>query len=218
MKQTFLVLALVLAGLGWAQEGSDPGSGGTGVSIVQESGLVTIASKGLDVRNVLFDLFSQSKKSFVLEPNIHFVLYLALSGVQFDEALEIVCHTASLKYELNNGIYYISVKKDGTVETPVKPKIEAAPKPLGKLSDKDLFDKMVTTRLPKADIRDVFAEFSKQSGIQIEVDKGVPAYKVDAFLVNTSLKYALEVITRSAGLACVRTENRTLRIENKPKA
>src|SRR4026207_563488 len=111
MKQTLLVIALAFAGFGWAQEGTKTDPGDTGVSIVQESGLVTIASKGTDVRNVLFDLFSQSKKSFVLEPNTHFVLYLALSGVQFDEALEIVCHTASLKYEINNDIYYISQGK-----------------------------------------------------------------------------------------------------------
>lgn len=217
MKQTLLVIALAIAGLGWAQEGTKTEPDDSGVSIVQESGLVTIASKGSDVRNVLFDLFSQSKKSFVLEPNIHFVLYLALTGVQFDEALEIVCHTASLKYEVSNDIYYISQGKQSEVKVPAKPKPEISPKPLGKLTDKDLFEKKVTTRLPKADLRDVFSEFTKQTGIMIEVDKSVPAYKVDAYLVNTSLKYAIEVITRSAGLVCVRTDNKTLRIENKPK-
>ena len=172
---------------------------------------VSIASRGADIRGVLFDLFSQSKKSFVLEPNTRFVLYLALTDVGFDEALEIICHTANFKYEINSGIYYIS---QATKETTVKPKPETAPTPLGKISDKDLTSK-ITTRLSRADIRRVFQEFQSQSGVIIEVDKRVPDYKIDAFLVSTSLKYSLDVITRAAGLIWVKTDNKSILIQPK---
>lgn len=212
MKKTLAILALLVCSLtpAFAQESSP--EDGKDVQISQDSGVVTISSKGQDVRNVLFDLFSQSKKSFVLEPNVRFVLYLALSGVQFDEALEIVCHTAGLKYELTNGIYYVS---KGETAPAVKPVPEVEPKPKGKVPDTDLLKK-VTTRMAKTDIRAVFAEFSKQTEVQIEVDKKVPAYKVDAYLIGTSLKYALDVVTRAAGLEIVKTDNMTLLI--KPKA
>lgn len=205
MKKTLLAICLLLSSFSFAQD----------VQVTPESGLVTISSKGTDVRTVLFDLFSQAKKNFVLEPNARFVLYLALAGVPFDEALEIVCHSANLKYEIVNDIYYIS-KEDPASNA--KPAPVAAPvKSLGKLSDADL-QKSVTTRLSKADIRDVFAEFSTQTGVTIEVDKKVPGYKVDAFLVKTSLKYALDVVTKAAGLTYTRTDNKSLKIEVKPKA
>ena len=60
--------------------------------------------------------------------------------------------------------------------------------------------KRVTTRLPKADLRAVFAAFSTQTGIGITVDESVPRYRVDAYLKATSLKYALNEVTRAAGL------------------
>ncbi len=203
-----LGLAFSLAAPVLAQDKPDEASGNVTVT----SNQVTIASNGKDIRGILFDLFTQAKKSFVLEPNTHFVLYLALTGVEFDEALEIVCHTAGLKYELNNGIYFLS--KDATQPAVVKPEIKAEPKPLGQVTEREL-QKKLTTRLSKTDIREVFAEFARQSGIAIEVDKKVPAYKVDAFLIDTSLKYALDVVTRATGLEYVKTENRTLLIKLK---
>lgn len=211
MKKTLALIAVLIVSLVPAFAQDTPSNDGQEVQIASESGVVTIASKGQDVRNVLFDLFTQSKKSFVLEPNVRFVLYLALSGVQFDEALEIVCHTAGLKYEVTNGIYYLS---KGDVASAVKPVPEVAPKPKGKVSDQDLLKK-VTTRMAKSDIRVVFAEFAKQTDVVIEVDKKVPAYKVDAFLIGTSLKYALDVVTRAAGLEVERTDNMTLLIKVK---
>src|SRR5262245_25895291 len=69
---------------------------------------VSISAQGADVRTVLGDLFTQADKSYVIAPNIHFQLHLALKDMEFEEALNIVCKTASLKYELQNGIYYIS--------------------------------------------------------------------------------------------------------------
>lgn len=208
MKPILLLIGLLASTLAFGQDE---------VKIAPEGGHVTVSSKGQDVRSVLFDLFSQAKKNFVLEPNTRFVLYLALAGVPFDEALEIICHSAGLKYELTNDIYYISKIDVASFTKPTNPAPVTVPKVLGKLTDQDL-QKTVTTKLSRADIRQVFTEFSSQSGVTIEVDKKVPAYKVDAFLVKTSLKYALDVVTKAAGLTIVRTDNKTLRIELKAKA
>jgi len=63
-----------------------------------------------------------------------------------------------------------------------------------------LLKKRIKTHLSKADIRAVFTAFSEQSGAKIQLDPTVPAYKLDAYLNNTSLKYALDTITKMAKL------------------
>lgn len=211
-----LVVGASLATISWGQEPPEtpPGGGSEKVASdvgMNEGGIVTISSKGQDVRSVLFDLFEKGKKNFVFLPNMHWPLYLALSGVEFDEALEIVLNTTQLDYTLQNGIYFIDRKKksvvkpavpvsDGgeiTIETPDDPSVTEVK---GFLTDKDLRSKILTTRMPMAPIRDVFAEYSKQTGVPIVVDKAVPEYKIDSFLIRTSLKFALDTVCRSAGL------------------
>jgi hypothetical protein len=213
MKLSLILAAVLFSSFGWSQE--DPaGSSKDDLHVSQASGEVSITSRGNDVRTVLFDLFTQAKKNFVLEPNIHFALYLALTGVEFDEALAVVCSTADLKYELNNGIYFISKLPERAVGSAKPIETPVAPKPLGKLADRDLA-KRVTTKLSKADIRAVFTELQAQTGVEITVDKGVPNFRVDAYLVSTSLKYALDVVTKAAGIEYVRTDNRTILIQKK---
>ena len=187
---------------------------------------VSVSAKGSDVRTVLCDLFGQAKKSFVVAPDIHFALYLALDKIDFDEALLVVCHTARLKLEIQNGIYYITKmpasKTTTTVDT-VDPKPQKRTvTPVGPLP-KSVLRHHVTTKLTKADIRGVFAELSKQSEVPIEVDKAVPAYKLTAFLKDTSLKYALDHVTKAANLQYRFTDNGTILIfastsEAKPDA
>lgn len=173
------------------------------VALAQEvattpEGLVAISSRGSDVRMVLHDLFTQAKKNFVLEVDDKRQLFLSLSGVEFDEALEIVCKTSNLVYEIQNGIYFLSRPKTKPMAKDPAPVAEK-PKPLPKFSEADLLKK-VTTRLPKTDFRAVMQEFAQQTGVPITVDASVPAYKLDAFLVDTSLKYAMDLISRAAKL------------------
>lgn len=192
------------------------------VSTNVESGLVTVASKGKDVRDVLFDLFAQSKKSFILEPNIRYTLYLNLADVEFDEALAIILDLSGLESDVQNGISYIGKKKTTPNPNPpagdVKPPEEKPkPAPLGKLTDDEL-KKGINTRFSMTDLRSVFKEFEKQTGIKIEVDAKVPSYKIDAFLIDTSLKYGLDVVTTAAGLIWTKTDQKTILIQLKPKA
>lgn len=236
-------------------------------SVKVEEQKVTISAKGDDVRSVLFDLFKQSGKNFVLDAGVRFVLYLNLEGVAFDDALKIVLDQSDLGYETREGVFYIGknrgqtpaekapttpVKDEskppmqpegkseskteskpdvkpvdppklpmpksdqplpgGTTTPPVKPaETSGNPSAKGKLTGQEL-QKRLTTRFSVTDIRKVFAEFAKQTGIKIVVDESVPAYKLDAFLIDTSLKYALDVITDAAKLDYTLTEDKSVRI------
>ncbi len=186
--------------------------------------VVSINAKGEDVRSVIHDLFKQAGKNYVMNPGVRFVLYLSLDKIDFQEALNIVCKNASLKYEVHKGVYHIAnapkvqpkPEEDNTPtedKLKVEPKIEKLPtKPKGTLPN-TVLAKRVTTRLQKKEIKDVFAILSKQTGITIEVSEEIPAFKLDVFLINTSLKYALDEITRATKLKYRMTDNLSIAIE-----
>lgn len=203
ISSCLLVLATLTV---WAQ--------GTQTQVQQAAdGTVTISASGQDVRGVLHDLFTQSKKNYVCDPFATFVLHLSLTGVEFEEALQIVCKVADLQYEVQNGIYYVERKKSQAVQkasTEIKAPLPAA-KPKGKLPEAVLAKK-ITIRSAKVDIKAVFAEMGKQCGITIETAAGVPSYKIDAFLIDTSLKYALDMVTNATALKYRFTENQTIEI------
>ncbi|MCG9894137.1 MAG: hypothetical protein MH204_01515 [Fimbriimonadaceae bacterium] len=208
-----LCLAVAASGV-WAQT-SD-----AGVATQPETGLVSVSSRGEDVRNVLFDLFSQGNRSFVLQPNVRFVLYLNLKDLDFEEALAVILRTAQLKSERRNGIWYIT-KDEGakpflpTATATPEPKPQpAAPVASGRL-DASVLQKRITTRLAVTDIREVFAEFGRQTGIKLEVADSVPNVRIDAFLLDTSLKYSLDVIADAVGLRYAFTDRMSIRIEKK---
>lgn len=219
-----LAMALSTIGLARPVEPDQSSSSPASSKEVQTAtdGLVTISSKGGDVRGVLFDLYQQGKKSFVLEPNLRFALYLHLEAVDFDEALALILQLADLKAEKQNGITFISRKPDpkpvqAPVQTPptAQPKPEPKPaKPMGTLTQADL-QKKITTRFSKAEIKTVFADFSLQTGLIIEVSDSVPLYKVDAFLLDTSLKFGLDALCTPAGLKWRLTDNMSILIEKK---
>lgn len=236
MKKMIVILALMslpwatLAQLDSSQTGSEI------ESVTVEGKDVTISAKGLDIRSVLYDLFSQTGHNFIIDDGVRHVLYLNLAGVEFDKALEVVLKHAGLGFEVKDKIYYIGknrpknfgpVKK--TTEPVQPPKLPNSPeareeeggkthgetKPAGKITDADLQKARLTTRMAMAPIRDVFKEFTKQTGIVIEVDENVPHYKIDAFLLDTSLKYALDVVVEATGLKFTKTDAKTIKIEKK---
>ena len=207
MKRSILAIALLLSAVpaAFAQEGS---------AILRDGEAVTVTAKGHDIRDVLYDLFTQSGKNFVLDSGVRFVLYLNLDKVDFQTALDLVCENGQIGYEVKNGIYFIgktrSEKAAGQIQKPsAKP---TPPKPRsGKITTQEL-QKRINTRFSVTDLRKVFEEFSKQTGVQIEVDASVPAYKVDAYLIDTSLKYGLDVLCDAAKLKWVATEKGTIRV------
>ncbi len=172
---------------------------------------VSITANGVDVKQVLNTIFTQVKKNYVIQPNTWFNLNLSLENIDFDGALQIICKTANLNIEVQNGIYYVSkgaakpkVAAQQIVAPIEKPKLQKLPE--------SVFSKKLTTRMNRADLADVFLAFGKQTGTTIEVDKSVPAYKLDAFLINTSLRYALERVTKAAGLEFELTDHASIRI------
>ncbi len=232
MKSFSLALALLTLPLtvlaGQAKDQKDVAD----TKATKDSIPVTVSAKGSEVRTVLMDIFDQEKKQYVIEPNIHFAVFLSLEKADFHRALDIVCTLSGLQAELKDGIYFVHTARNAVVRpvpnpnsTPIGgnavttpstptsiPTIQVTPKqatPAGPVPAAEL-QKHVTTRLNKTDIRTLFADLSKQTGVKIVVDEKVPAYKLDAFLINTSLRYALVKVTHAAGLEWKLPQNRTV--------
>jgi hypothetical protein len=213
MKPATAILTLLLAASAFGQSESNP--------VKVEGSMVSITAKGDDVRGVLYDLFQQSGHNFVLDAGVRFVLYLHLDKVTFQEALEIIVKNAEIGYEVKNGVYYIGkgrkAKPTDVKAGESKPNPTPTPaagnesKPTGMVNDAQL-QKRLTTRYSITPINKVFEEFTRQTGVKIEVDKDVPEYKLDAFLIDTSLKYALDVICDAAKLKWSKTAHGTIRI------
>ena len=164
------------------------------------------------MREVLHDLFTQAKKNYVLDGAQRSNLFLVLNGVDFEETLAIVCKSAGLQYEMQNGIYFLSpLTKPAAVKVAdPSPKVVAVvEKPKGRLPD-TVLAKRFTTRFTKADFRKVVAEIARQTNVKIEVAEDVPARLVDAFLLDTSLKYGLDLLTSALGLEYRFSEQQSL--------
>lgn len=175
-----------------------------------DKGTVTITSSGKDVREILTLVFSQAKKNFVLEKTPRFDLFLALNNVDFEETLQIICNVADLQYEIQNGIYFI--KKAAAKGLITNSQAPTTPGKLqGKLND-SVLAKKVTTRISKTDFRDVIKNIAKQTDVWIETESTLSPKVIDAFLIDTTLKQALDMITQALGLDYKFTENQSILI------
>lgn len=174
---------------------------------------VTVASRGSDIRYVLFDIFSQAKKSFLVEESGVANLFLNLHNVPFEQAIDMICDTSALAFEIRDGVYVFSKVKKASAPT-----ISNVPAAKGtvtpKAIDSETLGRKVTIRMEQAGIRQVFAELAKQSGVEIVVGIEVKNFKVNAFLVDTTLKFALTSLTQSAKLAYTFTERGTIQIND----
>ncbi|MBS1707976.1 MAG: hypothetical protein JSS65_04560 [Armatimonadetes bacterium] len=228
-KLTTLIALCALVPLA---SGQDKNNANIGVE-TSATGKVTISSKGREVRDVLYDLFTQSKKSFVIESETKGNLYLSLTDVPFEQALTIVLKQTDLCCWMDGDIAYIrkassmsagldantnpqrvfESKKPKATETPQKPKAADKPK-VTKAPALDL-DKPITVNLTKVGLREVMKELSKQTDIEIVVAKDVKDYKLDAHLEGKTLRYALELITKSAKLQFGTTDYGAVLVEHK---
>ncbi len=179
--------------------------------------LININARGSDVNGVLADVFTQAKKSFVIQPNLHFALYLSLNDAPYDKALRIICEQANLEADLRDGVIFITKAKPKTISAPASKPFEAQkpaaaePKPQGPPMW-EVMSRKVTLRLKKAEVKTVLGEISKMAKVPIEINENVPTVKLDAFLVKTSVKYALDKITKAAGLTYATTERGTIKV------
>lgn len=198
---SLVLLAISSAAVGQKTEGTPPNA------------VVTLSANTMDIRSALNSICGQARKNYVLDAGVTGVVNLAVFEMDFDEALVVFIKAANLKFELQNGIYYFSRSKaDPPKQASTAAKATEKPKPKGPLPASSL-QKKITTRLDKTEIRSVFAELTKQTGIEFEITSKVPGYKLDAYLIDTSLRYALDTITKAAGLCYKLTENQTILID-----
>lgn len=189
-----------------------------------ETPKVSVKAKGDDVRTVLATIFEQAHKQYVLPANFRFAMFLNLENQEYPKALAIVCQQTGLVAQEVDGIVHVKVAPKPVVAPPAPAPIPAAPviaKPVPTPTPKPapltpaVYAKKITTRLNKADIRDVFASLAEQTGVPIEVDAAVPDYRIDAFLIKTSLRYALDRITTAGKLKYAITDHGTIAISKK---
>lgn len=187
---------------------------------------VTLSSKGTDVRFVLHDLFTQAKQSYVIKSVPRIDLYLSLENLDFEEALELILSISDLHYERQNGIYFIS-KGRRAVESASADKnnSESAPKttgapekvttePTGKLPS-SVLNKTIKGSYTKKELSTILEDFSKQTGVKIELDKKVPKYYLDFTINTTSLGWALRKLATELKLELVFTDRLTLKLQPK---
>lgn len=191
---------------------------GSGVTVNSDL-KVTVTSNGDDVRKVLFQMFRQADKNFIVETGLYFSLTLNLSNVPFETALGFICKNAGMAYRIENDVYVfhkpekqpLKAQETQTVSgQAAAPQQSHSPKTL----DPSVLNKTINTRLEMADIRDVFREFTKQTGVPIEVDKRVKSLKVNAYMVDTSLRFALNSITQTAKLMYTFTDRGTILVSD----
>lgn len=192
---------------------------------------ISLDARGEDVREVLATLFAQSKKPYALDASIKGKLYVKIDALPYEKALGIVLTQAGLFAKDRDGVVMISATPIAapaakpTLKPTDKPADKATEKPIAKTTDTKTatmkpvdtkpteitaatYARKVTTRLTKATLADVFKAFGDQADVTIELDPTVPAYRVDAFFVKTSLKYGLNRVCKAAGLKYTATNGK----------
>ena len=165
---------------------------------------ISLDSRGDDVREVLATLFAQANKPYALDAAIKGKLYVKLDRFPYAKALGVVLSQAGLQAKDKDGVTMISpipvppapktAPVKPVVAKPLPPKPAVGPVPTAVLA------RRVTTRARRAPLADVLASLGEQAKVEIEVDPSVPAYRVDAFFIKTSLKYALDRVCKAANL------------------
>lgn len=176
---------------------------------------VRIKAKGDDLRKVISEMFEQTGQQYVIETSARQSLYMSLDGVTLEYAMEAISEVADVKFEKVQGVWRVRTKKPlapviVTSSGTAAQKFVEIPAPVKKV---DYLLKKVNTKLERTSIRTVFAKFAEQSGVKIELAKDIPEYKIDAFMYNTSLKFALDRICKAASLKYdLSTDGKTVRI------
>lgn len=196
-----LILAII-----FATTASVAGAQANESAKISTDSTVTVQSNGKDVRTVLYELFSQAQKSFVSNVGMYHSLYLTLNNVTFDQALDMICKAAGLSCQIEGGIYIFSRAKIGTEQKPQKP--------IAKPLDPAVLNKTLTLKAEQMELKTVLEEIGKQVGVTIQVAPNVKPYKVNAYLVDSSLRFALNSITQSAKLMYVFTDYGTIKVSD----
>lgn len=159
--------------------------------------VVSIQARGTDVKEVLADLFTQAKRDFMLNSSSEKKIYLSVRQIPFTKALQMVCEAARLRFTLQDEIYIIEAAGSSTETRNPEPQ-----------NVQDALKRRVSLKVNQMGIRAIAAGLSKQSGVPIELDKGVPNYRINAKLPETTLEAALHAICSGTGLKYEWTDQR----------
>jgi type II secretory pathway component GspD/PulD (secretin) len=227
MRSLLIAAAALAAAPCWGQEAAPPSISLTGEGSIR---LVTLRSRGLDIREVLFDLFDQAGESFMLNPEVKAPLYLSLKEIEFEEALGMILKAARLESRRLNGVLLIdplpgaapepTPEPAGAQGPPAKEPPASEPPAKGEppkpsyyqLTDEDLKKVRVTLNQKAMPLREVFAEFGRQTQIEIDVMGDVPNYTVDVALNGRPLLQALIDLCRAAKLKFTKSPIRSVYI------
>ncbi len=172
---------------------------------------VNVSARGTDFRLVLHDMFSQTKRNFIVELGASYSLFLNLANVDFESALDLICKNVGMAYRVEEGVYVFFKPPVNPPQTQKPVQSQPAPK---KPLDPKVLDKKLTVRFQQTDIRQAFQEIGKQTSVPIEVSDNVKKLKINAILLDTSLRYALNTITKSANLMYTLTDRGTILISD----
>jgi len=166
---------------------------------------VSLDARGEDVREVFATLFAQAKKPYALDASITGKIYVKLDAMPYEKALAIVLAQTGLVAKGREGVVMISPAVAHVAKPPAsvvlaKAVVPSKPISTNTIPEKITLGRRVTTHMSRAPLADVFTAFGKQAKVAIDVDPSVPAYRIDAFFVGSSLRYALDQICKAAGL------------------
>lgn len=151
--------------------------------------IVSIQARGIDVKEALVDLFTQAKRDFMLTSGIEKKIYLSVREVPFTKALHMVCEAARLRFVLQDEIYVIEATgSNPEIQNPIPQNAQ------------DALKKRVSLNVNQTEIQAIAASLSKQSGVPVKLDNGVPNYRINAKLPGTTLEVALNAICSGTGL------------------
>lgn len=169
----------------------------------------SIESAGRDVRDVVHMLFTQAKKSYILDSNTRQALYLTLYDTDFETAFALLRQQAKLQYEVREGVYFIAAM-------PVEvSKVVSAGGPTYNWAP--ILGKKLTLHREKIALRNAFTAIQNQTNVRIEVDRAIPDYLVNVAFDEVSLKFALDNLTKAAQLTYLTGKDGILRIStNQP--
>lgn len=159
--------------------------------------VVSIQARGIDVKEVLADLFAQAKLQFMLNSGIEKRIYLSVREVPFTRALQMVCDSANLQYSLQDQVYVIQAA--GSAPNPVGAMHEL-PRNTKPANEQDALRRRVNLNFNQTVIKAIVSSLSRQSGMPIELDAGIPNYRMSAKLPGTTLEVALNAICTGTGL------------------
>ncbi len=111
--KNLLVLSLFFISIGHSANSSSVKY----VSKRKSEKFVSIHAKGIEVKDLIYDLFTQTYEEFVLDKVPSVPVFLSVKNLKFKKALSLICDLSNLNYKFMDGVYYIYSKNTNLDKT-----------------------------------------------------------------------------------------------------